>query len=719
MIELRIINSEGEIRWHQWVDKFIINDERPSGEFLSTGRDITELKKVELELIHRMDFERLVTKLSIDFINLSLDNIDDHINNLLREVGLFVNVDRSYVFLFDDDNQTMSNTHEWCREGIEPQIDNLQMLDFGVYDWWVAKIRKFETIQIEDVSDLPKKASALKEILEDGKIRSLISIALVNVGNILGFIGFDSVSSPKIWSENELNILQIISGIIGNAIVQKRNQEELSRQSYYLDQINQITIASFNTRNIEEMIGVVAKKIIDLVKADNCSIDLWDEESQKITRSAYNGVFSYHEKELTLEPNEMSITAHVLETGEPIAIEDISKSSLITDNLANLYSIKALLAVPMQAENIKLGAVFFGFENVHKFKAQEIASAQQITSQIAQAMLKQRLLEKAQRSAHEAETLHRAGTIVASTLDPKLAIESILDQLEQVVHFDSASVQILYDDYLEIKAGKGWPEGNNPVGTRFPVPGDNPNSKVILSGEPYVLSNTRDSYGIFENPEFANICSWLGVPLTVRDKVIGMLTLDHHTPNYYNNERLINLVTAFADQVAISLENARLYANERQRVEELDALRATTADITKELGLKNLLQAILQRATDLLHASGGELGLVDEDKEDIQILVSHQMGSNYVGEMIDHNDGLMGLVAKTRQIEIIEDYKHWEGQMQNYQESQIHAAIGAPLMIGNRFLGVIGIMNSDRTRRFSEIREKPVENVCSTGSNCR
>ena len=182
-----------------------------------------------------------------------------------------------------------------------------------------------------------------------------------------------------------------------------------------------------------------------------------------------------------------------------------------------------------------------------------------------------------------------------------------------------------------------------------------------------------------------------------------MLTLDHTQPDFYDNEQLIELVTAFADQVAISLENARLYANERRRVDELEALRATTADITKELGLKNLLQAILQRATDLLHATGGELGLLNPTNNTIQILVSHNMGTTEnIGSIISMNEGLMGYVAQTQHIEMLEDYKNWEGQMDSYQESPIHAAIAAPLMIGKRFLGVIGIMNSDRTRKFTE-----------------
>lgn len=708
-IELRIINSEGQVRWHQWIDKFSINSDTGVGEFLSTGRDITDLKKTEIENERRRAFEHLVTKLSIDFIKLSLENIDYQITSLLGEVGRFENVDRAYAFHFSENGQQMSNTHEWCADGIQPFIDHLQDLECSVYPWWVRKIKAQETLLIASLDDLPPEAASLRKTFEKQGILSSASVPLVNAGVLLGFIGFDSVNIQRTWTAEDVNILQIISGIVGSAVVQKRNQVELARQRKYLEQLNAITVASLNAKNIEDLLSLVAEKILALINADNCSINLWDEENDEIKTSAYNGILSYKGNELFAKSDEFSLTKHILSTGKAVVIDDVTQSPLTPDWLSNLFTTKALMAVPMVANENKLGALIFGFTRNLTFDDQMIALANQAASQIAQAIQKQHLLEKAQKSAHEAETLHRAGTIVASTLDPNIAIESILDQLEQVVPFDSASIQILVDNELEIKAGKGWPGDLNPVGISFPVPGENPNSRVVESGEPYVLNDAPDQYGIFENPLHANIRSWLGVPLMVRDNVIGILTLDHHEPNFYNNPRLIDLVTAFADQVAISLDNARLYSNERQRVIELDTLRATTADITRELGLKKLIQSILHRATDLLNATGGELGLVSEDGETIRILMSHNMGTDTIGRVIGFGDGLMGNVAKTRQIQMIEDYKLWYGQMSIYKQMKIHAAIAAPLVIGNRLLGVIGIMNSDRKRKFSNSEKKLME----------
>ena len=448
------------------------------------------------------------------------------------------------------------------------------------------------------------------------------------------------------------------------------------------------------------MLDITTKKSKALIKADYCSICLWDPDREKVSLSARNGDFSKNTDDSFLQMEETTITKHVFHSGELLVIEDTGDSSQFHLSSINKFGAESILAIPIVAKDNPLGAAIFGYSASHHFTEHEFQLALQASSQIALAIMKQRLLDRANRSAREAETLHKAGTIVAATLEPTLAIKSILDQLEMVVPFDSASVQLLHDEYLEIQAVKGWSKEKSPVGLQFPVPGDNPNSEVVITGQPFVLNNAPDIYQIFRDPIHSNIRSWLGVPLKVHEEVIGLLALDHHEPNFYSNKQWVMLASAFADQVAISLENSRLYAEEKRRVQELDALRATTADITKELAITNLLQAILERATALLHATGGELGLVDTNEGQIRVLVSHNMGENKVGVVFEPGEGLMGYVAMTQKIEMIEDYHDWTGKMDLYDNSKIHAAIAAPLMIGNTFLGVIGIMNSDGKRKL-------------------
>lgn len=80
----------------------------------------------ELSHKHLVTFGNLTTRISTNFINLSPQEIDAGIDQALRDVGRFMEIDRSYVFLFSDDKTMMENTHEWCAEGIEPQSRRMQ-----------------------------------------------------------------------------------------------------------------------------------------------------------------------------------------------------------------------------------------------------------------------------------------------------------------------------------------------------------------------------------------------------------------------------------------------------------------------------------------------------------------------------------------------------------------------------------------------------------------
>jgi len=702
LIEIKIIDPRGEIRWQQWIDKVIFDGDSGEIKFLSTGRDVTEQKNAEIELHNKLRFERLITSLSINFINIPPNDLDQHINHFLSEIGRFAQVDRSYVFVFDDHNRTLTNTHEWCEKGISPQIQNNQNLSFDQIPWLLPQLQNFETITIPDVNELDKGQCPEKALFQAQDIQSLILVPLVNSGSLVGFIGFDSVRSKKSWSEDQATVLRIVGSSIGSAIVQIQKTKALAQQKIHLEKLNQITSISLNAKTFDEMLIGLPEQVQNLVSAKGCSIYLWQDPQNTFSLAGKTIDFPQNISQVIEQENGSSFLEIILDSNEARCIQEISESKPSIVIAQDASSNPETLGIPLKVNETKLGVILLSFEKSRKLSGDEIVLVKQAASQISQAMQKIRLLDQAQRSAREAETLFKTGTIVASALEPDVAIQNILDQLGKVVPFDSASVQILGDGFLEIKAGKGWPEGHDPVGFRFPIPGDNPNSRALETRAPYILNNAPEAYEIFSEDAHTHIKSWMGVPLVVRERVIGMLTLDHHQENFYNHPRLINLAKAFADQVAISLENARLYAEEHQRVIELDALRATTADITQELGLENLLTAILERATDLLNATGGELGLFDEKEGKIKILVSHNMGAENINSVIEFGEGLMGYVAKTKKIEMIEDYQHWSGRLETYKESKIHAAIAAPLMIGSRLLGVIGIMNSDRKRKFSK-----------------
>jgi len=140
-------------------------------------------------------------------------------------------VDRSYIFQFFDEGRKTNNTHEWCTEGITPQIDNLQNLSVDMVPWWMGRLAKFENIYIPDVEKLPARAKNEKQILRAQSIQSLIVIPMVHNRELIGFVGFDSVRRQRIWSKEGIAMLTIVSEIFTNTLMRRRIQQELD--SYY------------------------------------------------------------------------------------------------------------------------------------------------------------------------------------------------------------------------------------------------------------------------------------------------------------------------------------------------------------------------------------------------------------------------------------------------------------------------------------------------------
>lgn len=226
-----------------------------------------ERKKAVETLNYRLKFENLIASISNCFLRYTPDDVDTPTDFALQKIGEFADVDRSYVFLLSDDGKSMDNTHEWCAEGIEPQMENLRGLPSESLPWWMDKLRKFETIHIPIVDDLPQEADTEKRLLQEQSILSLVVVPLVYAGSLVGFIGFDSVRRHTSWADEDIALLNIAGEILVSAIKKKKAEDTLEYERAQLlsifDSIDEsiyVTDPKTNevlycNKNLEQMFG--------------------------------------------------------------------------------------------------------------------------------------------------------------------------------------------------------------------------------------------------------------------------------------------------------------------------------------------------------------------------------------------------------------------------------------------------------------------------------
>jgi PAS domain S-box-containing protein len=192
--------------------------------------DISERVRAEGALRRRMELQRLVASVATRFIHLGGHEPHQGIEYSLSTIGDSAGVDRCYLFQLTEDGHRVSNTHEWCAPGVEKQQDRLQDVPTARLPWWMAKLRRMEHIHVPDVEELPDVAANTRRLLEEQHIRSLLVVPVAVADKLIGFVGFDSVRQRREWTEEDINLLRMLAGLIGNALERQRAERAL-RQS--------------------------------------------------------------------------------------------------------------------------------------------------------------------------------------------------------------------------------------------------------------------------------------------------------------------------------------------------------------------------------------------------------------------------------------------------------------------------------------------------------
>ena len=192
-----------------------------------THTDVTELIQSRFTLKHQLEIEALITAISIDLTNITSSNLDEKILGAISAIGHFSKVDRTYLFLLKENGTIMDNTHEWCAEGVDPQIENLKDMPVSVFPWWMEKMHQKEVILFQRIDEMPDEAANEKEVLKSQNIISILVVPVYHGGELLGFIGFDSVMHEKLWTEFDKYTLQTFALSVANAIISARTQRNL------------------------------------------------------------------------------------------------------------------------------------------------------------------------------------------------------------------------------------------------------------------------------------------------------------------------------------------------------------------------------------------------------------------------------------------------------------------------------------------------------------
>jgi GAF domain-containing protein len=536
-------------------------------------------------------------------------------------------------------------------------------------------------------------------------IRGWMGIPLFAHNKLIGFLNLDSCT-VSFYTEAHVSVAQIFGSQAAIAIENMLLLRETIQHAQEASAIAEIGRDLAGTLQLDAVLEKIATYARNLLRAETSAVYLY-KPAQPFLRAI-----------VAMGPDAEQIKKHPVSIGTGIlgniAIQKVGEIVNDSTNEPRTITVEGtqdtpfehLMGVPVLSENQLIGLIaVWRIGEGREFKLTELDFLSNLAQQVAVAIENARLFNTERKRRQEANTLREAAEKITSTLDQEQAIQWILDQLAKVVAFKSASMQLLRGEYLEVVGGRGWSDTSNVLGACFSIPGDNPNTIVVQERRPVILENASEAYSIFKLPPHNHIQSWLGVPLIVRDQVIGMFAVDHDQPDFFTEDD-VQLVSAFAGQAAIAIENARLFEEKEKRLREMEGIAQVSEALSRTLELEPLLENILQAAIKAIPAAERGSILLADENEDLKVRAIWGYADPRVRKIrFPRNVGYSTLAFQEQHGLVIPDVRangrlRYDGDIPELLEEG--SAIAVPLIVKNKAIGVISVDTNLRVNAFNE-----------------
>jgi len=393
------------------------------------------------------------------------------------------------------------------------------------------------------------------------------------------------------------------------------------------------------------------------------------------------------------------VIGQVIQSGRPLRIADIHAHP---GYRAVDPDIRSELCVPIFLGKEVIGAINVESPYLDAFSESDERLLTILSSELETAIEKVRLFEAERRRRQEAETLRKVSAGLTTTLDLEQVLHRLLVHLAEVIPYDSSSVFLLAPSgQMEIAAQRGF----RSPGQRDVLQAVSELAhvrEIVEQTHVVIIPDTRLDPHWRQVPGAGYIVSWMGLPLVVKERVIGILSIDNEEALAYT-EKDIPLALSFANQAAAAIENARLFEAERRRSRELAALEKVSTSLRTVQARSTILEIALEQVIDLLQADGAAIGI--KTQGGTEIVLERALGDwiELNGLRVPLDGGNAGQVVLTNRPYLSNDHLNEPGFFRPDLSGRSRAYLAVPLIVQDDTLGILA-MGRKEPAGESEIR---------------
>ncbi|MGD9401155.1 MAG: response regulator [bacterium] len=195
----------------------------------------------EADYRHLIEFHQIVTTIASVFVGIPMDEIDQGIEGALKSIGQFIGAHRGQVFILNGEKSRFDSTHEWHPEGTDSHRDRMQNVEVESFPWYMDNLRRFQSIVIRKLEDIPEEGGRERRHLESMGIRSSVAVPLSRHGNLIGFMAFDSPDGEMSLPGDCVALLAVVGEVFAGAMDRRRMNQALRDNEESMTAVEDIT----------------------------------------------------------------------------------------------------------------------------------------------------------------------------------------------------------------------------------------------------------------------------------------------------------------------------------------------------------------------------------------------------------------------------------------------------------------------------------------------
>ncbi|HMQ29402.1 MAG TPA: GAF domain-containing protein [Chloroflexaceae bacterium] len=539
---------------------------------------------------------------------------------------------------------------------------------------------------------------------------------LVGDGSVVGVIAVMSYEAG-LYGDRELAFMTTVANQLALGVQNARLLARAQEQVQQLDLLNKVSVLASAETDVQRIYQIVVDTMAEATGVDQARLVIYDRAAgvaPAVAEHRPSGALHTIRVPIGDNPSVDWLDEHQ----RPLVALDAQAEPLLAPSHATFAAldIRSIALVPLVVDGQVIGAVGLDFVGrAGEFSQRALELCQTIANQTSTAISRAMAYAEARASAQALEqkvgalsTLLNAASILSSLLRPDEVLGKLMELVSRRLNVTTVALWRLIDGGVLVPAALDGIPSERGANMRVPV-GRGFTGRVAELVAPLVIDDVNEVGGsLYPNYQRDNnLVSFMGVPVVYRGQLIGVLSvMTNYRRRFTPDEQ--ELLSGLADQAATALENARLFQEREQRINELSTINAISAAVNGTLELQQLLEHLHRGIGEVIDVSTSLIGLYDEQSDTISYPLAFDRGEPVSFAPLPLASGVVGRVVRTGQPLLLHSADEgrelgldMDGDRVGPEDLEEQSFLVAPIMFGNKVLGVIDIQSYEQ-RAFDE-----------------